>query len=337
MRNKKGFTLIELLAVIVILAVIALIATPIITGIIKDSKKSSLESETKMIVSAINNYCMAQSTLGTPCESTISSYEGILEEHGLDLSAAEIENDKVKSLIATRDCLTVTVEYDSTSNSYTYTPSEDCDASLDNTPTYASYETGDEILYDPTTGKTCTSVGGNCMRFYAIEDSDASKSTVDAILDHNTTALVAWNSSGNNADGMNEVQTALESDTAGWQGTPRLITANEVARITGNTLFDQTTSTYWFYLDSNSQTQTANSTTRSNYVWLFNNTNGCAAYGCSVEDSSTYGYWTSTPYAGGTDFAWNVGRNGSLGGNYVDRGLVSGVRPVITISKSIIS
>jgi type IV pilus assembly protein PilA len=37
MKNK-GFTLIELLAVIVILAVIALIATPIILGIISDSK-----------------------------------------------------------------------------------------------------------------------------------------------------------------------------------------------------------------------------------------------------------------------------------------------------------
>ena len=40
MKNK-GFTLIELLAVIVILAIIALIATPIILGIINDSKKQS--------------------------------------------------------------------------------------------------------------------------------------------------------------------------------------------------------------------------------------------------------------------------------------------------------
>ena len=39
--KKNGFTLIELLAVIVILAIIALIATPIILGIIKDSKKES--------------------------------------------------------------------------------------------------------------------------------------------------------------------------------------------------------------------------------------------------------------------------------------------------------
>ena len=35
---KKGFTLIELLAVIVILAIIALIATPIILGIIDDAR-----------------------------------------------------------------------------------------------------------------------------------------------------------------------------------------------------------------------------------------------------------------------------------------------------------
>jgi len=39
--NKKGFTLIELLAVIVILAVIALIVTPIVTGIISQAKESA--------------------------------------------------------------------------------------------------------------------------------------------------------------------------------------------------------------------------------------------------------------------------------------------------------
>ena len=37
--KRKGFTLIELLAVIVILAVIALIATPIILNMINDAKK----------------------------------------------------------------------------------------------------------------------------------------------------------------------------------------------------------------------------------------------------------------------------------------------------------
>ena len=41
LQNKLGFTLIELLAVIVILAIIALIATPIVLNIIKDSKENA--------------------------------------------------------------------------------------------------------------------------------------------------------------------------------------------------------------------------------------------------------------------------------------------------------
>ena len=50
---KKGFTLIELLAVIVILAIIALIATPIILGIIKDSKEQSTKLSIKNYLRAV--------------------------------------------------------------------------------------------------------------------------------------------------------------------------------------------------------------------------------------------------------------------------------------------
>ena len=52
MKNK-GFTLIELLAVIVILAIIALIATPIILGIIDDAGKGAKDSSAQMIVDNI--------------------------------------------------------------------------------------------------------------------------------------------------------------------------------------------------------------------------------------------------------------------------------------------
>ncbi len=54
---KKGFTLIELLAVIIILAIIALIATPIILNVIEDARKNAGKSEASMIYSGINNYC----------------------------------------------------------------------------------------------------------------------------------------------------------------------------------------------------------------------------------------------------------------------------------------
>ena len=54
---KKGFTLIELLAVIIILAIVALIATPIILNVISDARISAGRSEASMIYSGINNYC----------------------------------------------------------------------------------------------------------------------------------------------------------------------------------------------------------------------------------------------------------------------------------------
>ena len=52
---KNGFTLIELLAVIVILAIIALIATPIILGIINDARKESQERSIELYASAAKN------------------------------------------------------------------------------------------------------------------------------------------------------------------------------------------------------------------------------------------------------------------------------------------
>lgn len=62
--NKKGFTLIELLAVIVILAIIALIATPLILGVIDEAKQGAARSsaygyakaiETHLLIEAMDN------------------------------------------------------------------------------------------------------------------------------------------------------------------------------------------------------------------------------------------------------------------------------------------
>ena len=43
MKKENAFTLIELLAVIVVLAIIALIATPIVMNTIKNAKKGAAE------------------------------------------------------------------------------------------------------------------------------------------------------------------------------------------------------------------------------------------------------------------------------------------------------
>ena len=57
---KKGFTLIELLAVIVILAIIATIATPIVLGIINDTKKSATVQSARFYLDAAINAIMKE-------------------------------------------------------------------------------------------------------------------------------------------------------------------------------------------------------------------------------------------------------------------------------------
>ena len=181
-----------------------------------------------------------------------------------------------------------------------------------------------------TTGKKT-----GCMKWYIYSEDDNS---YNMILDHNTTANVAYNSTLSNTE-MKEVKTALDSDTSTWDKSlnARLITANEVAKITGNTSFDEKTSTHakWFYLDSNNQKQVANSTNKSKYAWLYDYTKLCEEYGCNKEASSPEGYWTSTPVAGETEYVWKVIRKGSL---YRDTtsALGIGLRPVITVPKNVI-
>lgn len=57
---KKGFTLIELLAVIIVLAIVALIATAIVLNVIDDAKDSAARSEANLVYSAAKNYCAAE-------------------------------------------------------------------------------------------------------------------------------------------------------------------------------------------------------------------------------------------------------------------------------------
>ena len=80
---KKGFTLIELLAVIVILAIIALIATPIILGIINDARKESNERSVELYASAVRNaiasYQLTNPNAPTKFSDLTIQYDGEVE------------------------------------------------------------------------------------------------------------------------------------------------------------------------------------------------------------------------------------------------------------------
>ena len=59
---KKGFTLIELLAVIVVLGVVALIAAPVINGIMQSTRKNAFKNSAYGIVNSAKNYYSKQTS-----------------------------------------------------------------------------------------------------------------------------------------------------------------------------------------------------------------------------------------------------------------------------------
>ena len=329
-EKNKGFTLVELLAVIVILALIALIATPIILNVINDAKKQAAKDSAYGYMDAVEKYIVSSELEDKSIQDRTYSVEE-LNSMGVSVKGStpdngniEIKNSSVKS-------------YDIGIDGYEVNNGE-----VKKISTTKSFKNGTAVYYNPETENKCskeaakstTGTKRGCMKWYVFNDKEGN-ATVNVILDHNTTANVAWNLTGNNSE-MKEVKKALENDTKDWKNTARLITANEVAKITGYTSWGTNITGYpWFCFDTN-QSDTTNECAKaqgtSEYAWLFDYTKECTSYGCNVSDSSTWGYWTSTQYVNSIH-VWFVARNGRLDVNSASS-TGHGVRPVITISKS---
>ena len=331
-EKNKGFTLVELLAVIVILALIALIATPIILNVINDAQKQAAKDSAYGYMDAVEKYIVSSELEDESIPDGTYSVED-LNSMGVSVKGSTPDNGTIKIESKT------VKSYDIGIDGYAVSNGEGKKVS-----TTKSFKNGTAVYYNPETGKNCsdyteanstTGTKSGCMKWYVFNDKEGN-ATVNVILDHNTTAGVAYNSTGSNSE-MKEVKKTLENDTKDWKNTARLITANEIAKITGNTGWDASMENQpWFYLDSNNQTLTTSSTNKSKYAWLFDYINGCTNYGCNTPDSSNSGYWTSTLYKENVEFAWLVCGNGSLLRDTVTYTAI-GVRPVITISKSNIS
>ena len=78
--GKKGFTLIELISVLVIMAIIALIATPLVMNIIRKSKisarKRSVDAYGRSVELAIASYLLDTGTFPTDLHSLTIEYSG---------------------------------------------------------------------------------------------------------------------------------------------------------------------------------------------------------------------------------------------------------------------
>lgn len=344
---KKGFTLLEMLAVIVVMSILSLIILPNITGQLADKKEEISKVSQKIILSAAELYAN---------ENNISSKTITIEDLVKDGKLDEpVKDQKTGKNIS----LSKEISIDSNGNT--------CLVGIDGcTKTYSN---GEAVYFNPVTAKQCkksestskTETTTGCMKWYAFNDSSSSEK-VNLLLDHNTTALVKWDTESNwletNKTFMNDAKKAFDKDIAEWdseiKSTARLMTANEVTQITGYKDWNNISSQNMYYLETNSDK--IPEAYSGKYGWMYDNIYGCKKYGCNVEDNNKiyneelyttkYGqstnapvinYYLSTQYMGSPyviSLEYDEPPRLTIA-HPLEHG--NGIRPVITVSKSKLS
>ena len=345
--KRKGFTLIELLAVIVVLAIIALIATPIVMNVIKNAQKGATERSAERYLSAVET-AIATDRLenGQIADGTYEVNEDgnlVLGEKTLTVevsgdrpeagSKVAIENGQV---VATGTNMTIG-DYTVTINdkgSATATAKEDvvalCNAIVPTTQNV--WNSTSSSLESKTVGVQATSeapyavgsvyscnLGDGARTFYVLrEDGD----NVKLIMNENL-GYSAWAESGDNSEGPVTANAYLASQTSGWtklsQSQITLPDAQDIADAMGDSEWADNNYTGTYGPD-----------------WMRTN--------LDIKNLEyAHGYWTSTTVSDDSNYAWTVDCYGALDyyGNmdfsYVYYDIYYGVRPVITISKSNLS
>ena len=337
LKNKYGFTLIELLAVIVVLAIIALIATPIVMNTIKKSKKGAAErsadSYVKQVEVAVAEERLSKNEVlegeyqitsdGNLCRDKSASCSDDnkikIEMNGTKPTSGKIKitNGRVDQTSSSMTIGDYTVSYNSTKKTYEAiekgnTPQVEvlCTAktaaTTGNVPS-GNYAYGDEY--------TCELGDNDAKTFFVLETNGDNVSLImDKNIDSNgkgTTSgnTVAWCKSGSDnscaADGALEY---LKNSTTSWTK----LTESQISLPSYDQIY-----------------KAAGNKTSGLSTWLYGNSN--------VNNREPYGYWTSTPYASNSNDAWSVVCSGTLHTTYVDRDDYYGVRPVITVLKSNLS
>ena len=150
MKDKKAFTLIELVSVLVILAILALIVTPLVLNIIRKARiaadKRSIDAYGRSIELAIADYLLDTGNFPTSIEELTMEYSGDI----VSCSTTQLNSD---SSVYLADCTVGT----RTVIGYTY--------GKDKSPIYDAYEIGNEITY-------------NNVHYYVIKNSGIKEATV---------------------------------------------------------------------------------------------------------------------------------------------------------------
>ena len=328
-RKSKAFTIIELIGVLVIMAIIALIVTPLVMNIIRKARisadKRSVDAYGRSIELAIAGYLLDTGKFPTEVSQLTIEYSG----NKVECETTQINTD---SSVYLAGC---TVAGRSTGD-YKY--------GSDKSPTYTAYTIGNQVTY-------------NNINYYVIKDSGAKESAVTLLkaeplsveevntygaghINRYTSSPVGTAYDNNGYGGMAYyssetcgyvnnawVETGCTTDYAqsevkyvvdAWK-TAKAPAATEARLIT----FDELKDNLGYELIDNGSTQ----------VWLPADSTPSWVY------NSNYSYWTMSQYNDSAFVVWHVSSGGGLNSSsvYSTGGSFRVVRPVITISKSALS
>ena len=300
-KKMKGFTLIELIAVLVIMAIIALIVTPLVMSIIKKAKisadKRSIDAYGRSIELAIAGYLLDNGTFPTSIEQLTIEYSG----DEVVCSTTQLNSD---SSVYLAGCTVGGRNVDG----YTYGKEE-------TESTVQTYSVGDHVSY-------------NNVTYYVIEDSDEANDTVKLLKENPLlkTEIDALNLSGitvteENSYGQVQYGSSIDYSTStikqvvdAWKDTAVDSEDTAIARLV---MFDEllpglgydwsiTSAGAGLYPDINENVPS----------WVYN---------------SNYWYWTMSPKAD-SSCVWYVMSTGLLHNTNPSNSHV--VRPVLELSKT---
>ena len=304
LKRGKGFTLIELIAVLVIMAIIALIVTPLVMTIIRKARisadKRSIDAYGRSIELAIAGYLLDTGRFPTSVDQLTIEYSG----NEVVCTTTQLNSDSSVYLDGcTVDGRSVDYHYGENKNT---TPEPV-------TPSYTAYQVGDHVSY-------------NGVTYYVIEDSDTTNNTVKLLKENPLTktemddlkltgiTITESNSYGKVQYGssidysQSTVKQVVDSwkntaVTTGDTATARLITYDELMDNLG---YNEATWDASYYRVNPEYTPS----------WVYN---------------SNYYYWTMSQYQDSSG-VWGVRNDGGLTGNGPSRSHM--VRPVLELSKS---
>ena len=322
-KKEKGFTLIELIGVLVIMAILALIVTPLVMNIIRKARvaadKRSVDAYGRSIELAIASYLLDNGRFPTDVSQLTIEYSG-------DTVSCETTQINPDSSVYLAGC---TVK-NRTVEGYVY--------GSDKSPSYTAYTVGNLVTY-------------NGVDYYVIKESGVKESTVtllkaepltdDEIIsyaeesgaqyiidDYNRQIYIAYYESETcgeydyEANNGSFVETGCTNDytqsnvkkvvdvwakdkvPSGLQEA-RLITFNEYAALSNTEEYITPTESSTIY--------------NPQYDWMYN---------------SNYSYYTMTPYEDSNSQIWYVNKDGNLRHYEVFDG--HSVRPVIVLDKSVL-